>query len=93
MMEIYHGYLIEAGYCPPRHDVPSAGGESWVVGLIEEVGRADEVVGELGPVLLRLNLKHRRRDEHVADQGRPPLGNRSLDVLGPAGKAITVKAA
>jgi hypothetical protein len=38
-------------------------------------------------------LKHRRRDEHVADQGRPPLGNRSLDVLGPAGKSITVKAA
>ncbi len=92
-MEIYHGYLIEARNCPPRHNVASAGGESWVVGLVEEVGRADEVVGELGPVLLRLNLKHRRRDEHVADQGRPPLGNRSLDVFGPEGKAITVEAA
>ncbi len=85
--------LIETGYCPPRHDVPSAGGKSWVIGLVEEVGRADEIVGELGPVLLRLNLKHRRSDEHVADQGRPPLGNRSLNVLGPEGKAITVEAA
>ena len=83
--------LIKTRYSPPGHQVTGAGSEGGVVGLVEHVGRADEVVGELRVLLFRLDHQDRRGDEELTHQRWPAFGDRRLDVSTPVWKRQSCK--